>query len=128
MANILIVDDMMPIRRSLSSILETAKHNTTHAENGAQAIHLLITQKFDLVITDILMPHSDGLEVLNHIAGMNPHERPPVIAISGGNISMSADHALMITQGKCSAIMKKPVENNILVNTVGRLLKASHVA
>ncbi|HRJ13054.1 MAG TPA: response regulator, partial [Alphaproteobacteria bacterium] len=93
MANILLIDDMLPVRRALTTLLESENHRVTQAQDGAQGIHCLITQKFDLVITDILMPRADGLEILNHIEAMP--SKPPVIAISGGSISMSADHALI---------------------------------
>lgn len=122
MANILIIDDTVNTRRALANMLELDRHQLTQAANGAEGIHCLLSGKFDLVITDILMAHGDGLEVLDHIAGM--HNPPPVIAISGGNISMTADHALLIAKNKCDVVLKKPIDNDVLRSAVTRLLRA----
>lgn len=63
MALILIVDDEEPIRQLLRTILEADGHRVLEAADGREGLSLYRTTPTDLVITDILMPDRDGLEV-----------------------------------------------------------------
>lgn len=63
MASILIVDDDTPIRTLLRRILEEDGHRIREAANGNVGLMLYREAPADLVITDILMPERDGMEV-----------------------------------------------------------------
>lgn len=63
MASILIVDDEAPIRTLLRRILEQDGHQVREAANGQIGLTLYRQDPADLVITDILMPERDGMEV-----------------------------------------------------------------
>jgi len=63
-ASILIVDDDKPIRNLLRRILEEDGHQIREAENGERALILYREAPADLVITDILMPERDGIDVI----------------------------------------------------------------
>lgn len=63
MASILIVDDEEPIRHLLRSILEGDGHRVIEAADGREGLTLYRQAPTDLVITDILMPERDGMEV-----------------------------------------------------------------
>jgi len=63
MASILIVDDDAPIRALLRRILEEDGHQIREAEHGESGLRLYRGAPADLVITDILMPERDGMEV-----------------------------------------------------------------
>lgn len=63
MASILIVDDEEPIRHLLRSILEAEGHQVLEAADGRAGLALYRNTPTDLVITDILMPDRDGMEV-----------------------------------------------------------------
>jgi two-component system response regulator (stage 0 sporulation protein F) len=63
MASILIVDDDAPIRAMLRRILEEDGHQIREATNGEIGLMLYRDAPADLVITDILMPERDGMEV-----------------------------------------------------------------
>lgn len=63
MASILIVDDEEPIRQLLRSILEEDGHQVIEAADGREGLTLYRQTPTDLVITDILMPERDGMEV-----------------------------------------------------------------
>ena len=82
MAHILIADDDPEIRDSLVKLLGLVGHEVTSVENGHEAIELLGSEAFDLMITDILMPRRDGLECVMHVR--KNHSGMPVLAISGG--------------------------------------------
>jgi two-component system, response regulator, stage 0 sporulation protein F len=63
MASILIVEDDAPVRALLRDILEEDGHHIREAENGQIGLTLYRDSPADLVITDILMPERDGMEV-----------------------------------------------------------------
>ena len=72
------------------------------------------------MITDVLMPKSDGTEVILFLEGQA--NRPKVLAISGGGSHISADDALGIARHKADAVLPKPFDNAELIATVDRLL------
>lgn len=63
MASILIVEDDAPVRALLRDILEEDGHHIREAENGHIGLTLYRESPADLVITDIMMPERDGMEV-----------------------------------------------------------------
>jgi two-component system chemotaxis response regulator CheY len=115
MATILLIDDMKGVRRTVSALLKRAGHGVTEADDGSAGLDLLRGgQRYDLVITDMLMPKSDGMEVLLYLE-QQPN-RPKVLAISGGGSQVSADEAFMLA---------KPFDNADLLAVVDRLLKVN---
>lgn len=87
MAHILIIDDSASMRTFLEETLLGAGHSIQLADNGRQGLAQMRRQGFDLVITDIFMPETDGLETLRHArqAGV----RTPMIAISAKDSIMN---------------------------------------
>ena len=83
MAKILIIDDDPQIRRLVVEILANAGHEIFDVKDGEEGLRLVQTQRPALVITDILMPEIDGLEVIRELRRDTP--RIPAIAISGGD-------------------------------------------
>lgn len=81
MARILIIDDEELIRVLLRSTLEAAGYEVTEAANGRQGLELYRHRQADLVITDILMPELNGLDMLLELTREFLHAK--VIAISG---------------------------------------------
>ena len=120
MADILVVDDMEGVRKAIGSMLKRGGHNVTPAADGIKAIRLLESQRFDLVVTDILMPEGDGTEVMTFLDKMP--NRPRIVAMSGGGSLLSPDLALRLARAKADAVLTKPFENSELMATVGRLL------
>src|SRR6188472_2889670 len=62
MATILVIDDEDSIRHLLKDVLEKAKHQVLEARDGREGLTLYQKNKVDLVLMDILMPGTDGLE------------------------------------------------------------------
>jgi len=82
---LLIVDDNEINRDVLARRLGRQGYTTTAAENGRKALEMVRTQKFDLLLLDIMMPELNGYEVLRHLK-TDPHLRDiPVIMISALN-------------------------------------------
>lgn len=94
-ARILIAEDEKHIRLALSLLLRQLGHDVTAVQDGAEALLKLIQREkagdqFDLVITDVQMPHVDGLQLLDRI---KEHKiAVPVIVITGyGNKEIAHD-------------------------------------
>ena len=81
MATILIIDDEAPIRALLRSTLEAAGYEVTEASNGRIGLERYRHKPTDLVITDMLMPELNGLDMLLELTREFLHAK--VIAISG---------------------------------------------
>ncbi|MDO8354969.1 MAG: response regulator [Nitrospirota bacterium] len=81
MATILIIDDEASIRILLRSALEAAGYEVTEAVNGRQGLELYRRKPADLVITDILMPELNGLDMLLELT--REFLNAKVVAISG---------------------------------------------
>ena len=121
MAKILLIDDMAGVRRTISAVLKRAGHTVTEADDGGAGLQLLKGDRFDLVITDMLMPNHDGMEVILFLE-QQPN-RPKVLAISGGGSQVSSDEAFMLVCSKADATLAKPFDNTELLAAVGKLLK-----
>ena len=74
---ILVVEDEAALRRLLCTSLERCKHQVFAAKDGAEAIEVFRqhTSEIQLVVTDLMMPHMDGIELKQHIAVLKPDTR-----------------------------------------------------
>jgi len=81
-ACILIIDDEESIRDLLSQMLSRAGYQVINAKNGKEGMKICREQKVDLIITDIIMPEKDGIEMILELRNDFPDLK--VIAISGG--------------------------------------------
>ena len=80
MAYILVVDDEAKMRHILKIMLELKGHSVKEASNGLEALELIKTEPFDLVITDIKMPELDGFGLLEELKSLD--KAPPVVFIT----------------------------------------------
>jgi CheY-like chemotaxis protein len=122
MAEILVVDDVDDVREGIVEFLQAAGHAVAGARDGRDAIDTLKGRRFDLVITDIMMPEQDGTEVIMHLAGLV--DRPKVLAMSGGAATVPAYMALHLARLKADATLMKPFRNDELRDKVAHLLKS----
>jgi CheY-like chemotaxis protein len=78
----MIVEDTPSVAESLCDILVMEGYDTTIAPNGAEAISVLMSNRFDLVITDIVMPVMDGEELVKKMRANTQLKDVPVILLS----------------------------------------------
>jgi DNA-binding NtrC family response regulator len=104
--SVLVADDQAPIRNLITDGLGKAGHRVVTADNGDDAIKRAKEQPFDLLITDIVMPDADGLDVIRACKKAQPEIR--VLAISGGGKYMESADCLKIAEGlgAHAAVMK----------------------
>ena len=120
MARLLIVDDDNMVRAMLQQMLERAGYDVIAAKNGVEAELICSQKKPNLVITDIVMPEKEGLELIRDLKLMFPDIK--LIAISGGG-RISSDDYLTIARGLGAIYtLKKPISQVELLNTIKELL------
>ena len=112
---ILVVDDEAAVRSLTARILEERGYSVIEAGNGADALALLESkaEPIDLVISDVVMPHFDGLELARCIEIMvHP---PPILLMSGWALSrLELERPFLV----------KPFDAHELLAAVDRLLGA----
>ncbi len=82
---ILLVEDDRLIATLSKTILESAGYTVVWTENGEEALRALELERFDLCLTDIQMPHMDGIELLQAIRSDKKFSDIQVVAISGSD-------------------------------------------
>lgn len=116
MSRILVVDDEQDILETLQLILEMEGHAVDTASTGQQAIEKMSAVVPDLVLSDVMMPVMNGLELLKRLKAHPQHRAVPVIITSAGSIDGEA------LRGS-AAFLKKPVDLDVLLRTVARVLR-----
>lgn len=81
---VLIVEDNASTRMAMSRLIRQAGADVLTARDGEEGLGYLLTQRFDVLLTDLHMPKMDGFELLHHCQTLPDSHRPArVIAISG---------------------------------------------
>lgn len=120
MSAILVIDDDASVREVVREMLELEGHEVTIAENGSEAIALLAGRRFDLVVTDLIMPEKEGIETITEIRRTD--SRTPIIAISGGGRLGPGDYLETARYIGADATLAKPFTRQELLTTVESLL------
>lgn len=121
MARILVVDDDISIRALLREILEEEGHLVEEAGDGKQGVLCYRAQPADLVITDILMPEKDGVELIMDLQESYPEVK--IIAMSGGGRGLDAQFSLRIAKDFGAVQqLEKPFTQKQVLATVRRVL------
>lgn len=122
--NILLVDDVEDIREGISEILQDDGYSISTASNGKEALRILRNRPIDLVITDILMPEMDGLELIEKTKDLYLPDLE-FILISGGGRRLTSDYDYLEVTKKLTGIsnvLKKPFHPDKLIKMVNNLL------
>ena len=107
---ILVVDDNQDMRQFLTGIL-SKDYNVETAEDGEKAKHIIRTKQIDLIITDLMMPKVDGLELTQYIKNNSDLNYIPVILLTAKTAIESRLHAL---QKGADDYVTKPFEPEYL--------------
>ena len=118
--NLLVVDDSATTRMLISLTLEKeGAYNITAVTSGKEAIDKLGDQSVDCVLTDINMPHMNGLELIAYIRSKHSNPKVPIIVITTMGEEKSRDEGL--AKG-ANAYLTKPISGPKLVSLVKELL------
>ncbi|MBF0368354.1 MAG: response regulator [Magnetococcales bacterium] len=123
MARILVIDDDVGVRELLRAFLDEAGHQVVEAPDGRQGVQLFRDEPADLVITDILMPEKDGVEVIMELKERYPEVR--ILAVSGGGRGLEAEVNLRVAKEfGAMHVLPKPFTQQELQEAVTALLGA----
>lgn len=120
MARILLIDDDDALRTMLRLTLIHFGHTVIEARNGREGLALFPHAEADLVITDIVMPEVEGIEVLMTLRKIKPLVK--IIAISGGGRGNATDYLRIALKIGAAKVLTKPFSNEALVSAVEELL------
>ena len=117
-ASILVVDDEPAIQDILTWALSAEGYRVTTAGNGEEALARVESEEFDVIVTDIVMPGIDGLEVLERSRVLSP--RAAVIVMTA---YAALETAIAALRRGASDYLEKPFSVDLLKERVQRLLQ-----
>jgi DNA-binding NtrC family response regulator len=116
MKRVLVVDDNSDMRESLRQLLVRAGYQAETARDGAEAMEMHRRSSFHVVITDIYMPHSDGLETIQAFRHVTPAVR--IVAMSGGGHVAKGSYLDVATEIGADATLQKPFSFEALLKAL----------
>lgn len=116
---ILVIDDEVYIREGLKQVLQMEAYEVQVAADGKEAIALIQKDIPDIIITDIIMPEKDGVEVICNVKEKYPDIK--IIAISGGGRISAHDYLKIAKQLGANTILTKPFSSNDLIMEIQKL-------
>jgi len=122
MSHILLVDDDANTLASLARAFRLAGHEATVCDQAARALELAKTQRFDVILSDVVMPGKDGLTLLAELKAAGVET--PVVMISGqANVEM----AVRATRLGALDFLEKPLSTDKLLLTVETAVKLTRL-
>ena len=122
MIRILLAEDDDSMRTYLARALERVGYAVTAVDRGTSALKLLEHETYDLLLTDIVMPELDGIELAQRAAALDPAMRVMFIT---GFAAVALEGGAMIQQAK---VLSKPFHLRDLVNEVDRMFEIDSAA
>jgi DNA-binding response OmpR family regulator len=131
MASVLVIDDEPDVRDSISQVLTRVGFEVLTADNGLTGVEDFFRRPTDVVIVDIIMPRSNGVEVIKKIRTGFPGAR--IIAITGGGnfgplgykpeTIVTDAYLESARQSGADVVMSKPFNRSDLIALVRSLVK-----
>ena len=121
-ANILVIDDDANTLASLARAFRLAGHDATVCDSAVRALELAKADRFDLILSDVVMPGRDGIALLEDFkaAGINS----TIVMMSG---QASIEMAVKATRLGASDFLEKPISTDKLLLTVENVLRLKHL-
>jgi two-component system, NtrC family, nitrogen regulation response regulator NtrX len=122
MSKLLLVDDDANTLASLARAFRLAGHEAVVCDNADRALELAKAQRFDMILSDVVMPGKDGLTLLGELKAAGVQS--PVVMVSGqANIEM----AVRATRLGAIDFLEKPLSTEKLLMTVENTVKLSRL-
>jgi len=121
-ANILVVDDQKSFRFMIKGYLKDAGFDTTCAVSGIEALTVLERSNIDMVLSDLVMPDMDGVQLLQEVRRRYP--RLPFLLITAHG---SVDTAVAAMKEGADDYLLKPLHREELILTVRRSLDSARL-
>ncbi|MFN4095335.1 MAG: cell cycle two-component system response regulator CpdR [Sphingomonas sp.] len=121
MIRILLAEDDQVMREYLTRALEKSGYGVTAVDRGTAALPLIETERFDLLLSDIVMPEMDGIELAQRAAEIAPDMR---IMFITGFAAVTLKAGKQVPQAR---VLSKPFHLRDLVLEVDRLFEAGQI-
>ena len=121
---ILVVDDDLGTRLSISDYLELSGYKVTTAKDGQEALNLVEQNRPDLIVTDIVMPKINGYEFVRQLRKKPTLRLLPVILLTGRT---KTQERILGYQSGCDLYLPKPFELEELGAAIQNLLQRSQI-
>ena len=122
-AQILIIEDDNETQEMLNTMLAREGYGVLVASNGQTGINIFTTHPVDLIITDIIMPGKDGIDVIDYF--LNNYPEVSIIVISGGGCVGPDDWLHLVKHMGVIHTFKKPFKHKDFLRTVKKILPLS---
>ncbi|WP_088240849.1 response regulator transcription factor [Calothrix rhizosoleniae] len=122
--NILVVDDDLGTRLSISDYLELSGYKVMTAKDGQEALDILEKYHLDLIVTDIVMPKMNGYELVRQLRQKPSWRLLPVILLTGRT---KTQERILGYQSGCDLYLPKPFELEELGAAIQNLLERSQI-
>jgi len=120
MARILVIEDVDEVRWMIRRTLEAQGYEVVEASGGIEGVELFREKPTDLIVTDILMPDKEGIEIIRELSSEFPDVK--IIAISGGGKMGPYDYLELAKKFGASRTLAKPFGVKELIKIVQELL------
>jgi CheY-like chemotaxis protein len=110
---ILVVEDHAQTRMAIGRLIRQAGADVVTARDGEEGLGYLLTQRFDVLLTDLRMPVMDGFELVHHCMRLPETHRPSRIIAISGEYEAGALHNQSI------AFLQKPFQLDRLLEMLG---------
>lgn len=116
MANILLVEDDDSLAKVIEEILKIHGHSVVRAKNGIEAIRQYNAGSIDLVLTDIVMPDMEGLELIHKLHRTAPQIK--IVAMSGGGLNNAPIYLSIAKNFGAIEVLAKPFSGDELIASI----------
>jgi CheY-like chemotaxis protein len=120
MIRILVVDDDENLRAAVCRMLRRPGLAVEEAADGRAAIRAYSSRPADLILCDLLMPGTNGLEVVRELTAEFP--RVQVVAMSGGGLMKGTDLLMLAQRMGAAGALEKPFSESALLTVLHRLI------
>ena len=121
MAHALIVDDDPDVRRIVRVILERRGYTTWAASDGQEAYRMIMEQRPDLLILDLMMPNMDGFQLVRLLRQRRWTQRIPLLVLTA--LDLTEGERTLLTLGPTRHVTKGPRIQEEVVARVKELLR-----
>lgn len=109
-SRILIVEDHGPTRLAMGRLIRQTGADVVTARDGEEGLNYLLTQRFDVLLTDLRMPVMDGFELIHKVSQLPDTKRP------GRIIAISGEYEAGVLTGHPVQFLAKPFNLDTLLN------------
>lgn len=124
--NILVAEDTRINQKVFQRIVLKCGHNPCIKENGQEALNVYTNEHFDLLITDIMMPIMDGIELIKNIRSLND-DRANVYIIAASADSSDTNRQACMDAG-ANVFVSKPIDSKLFSELIHKAFQSSNEA